>query len=838
MERGWIQFYRLSLLFRGRPAPPLVVLLIVGIAFGDVLAPRPGIWLGIAAAFVLLAIVMRQIAPIAVAIVFLGLAAAQIQRFQFPSDSITNYATDSQRFAQIDAYIDQPPRLVAEPPSELRIVPPKQTVIALAEAVRTRGGWQAATGKIAVTLEQPNISLAAGQTVRLTGMLQKPRGPMNPGEFDYAEWCRRQRIVATLRIGHADGVQVLRESSPHPILWLRQKTRDLLAMGFDLRESYNQALLRAFVLGDSDPQLRDLDDKFVRTGMIHYLVVSGLHVAIVGAIALLICRIMRRSPRTSAIVALGAVLFYAIVADPTWPGWRSIILCGAATAGLVFRRAVDALQNFALAVAAVLLIHPSDLSEGGFQVSCAAVFGFLVFAAAAEKRFWSWWQGPDPPPFNVSYSPARMVLRVIGRWAVVILIGGCIAWAMCLPLIAYHFNQLNFWSVPAGIVVLPLTIVAMVAGIAKIILTLLWPSGAHAWALMAAGPVALMRHGIELLDRLPGASLMIAPPPIWLIVAYYGLILLFFIPIRGVVLRWTARAGATLACVIFFLLPDFAGGASPWAHAAPQAIHITLLSVGAGQTVIITTSAGHVVFIDDGSSTISDVGRSLIEPYFRCENLNHVDKVFLSHGDFDHISGTEEIFAEYAHPAIYTSAQFARFAESSMPAESLLRMLQKSSSAPVIIARGGHIDIGGGATIDVLWPPADCEMNSNNCGLVLKLNFAGESVLFPADIQQPAERALLVHPQLLHADVLIAPHHGSAETTTAAFLHAVHPRYILASNSEKLTRKQRVFDILAQHYPFYRTSKYGAIDVTIGASGQIVIDTFITPAATGSQSAQ
>jgi competence protein ComEC len=134
--------------------------------------------------------------------------------------------------------------------------------------------------------------------------------------------------------------------------------------------------------------------------------------------------------------------------------------------------------------------------------------------------------------------------------------------------------------------------------------------------------------------------------------------------------------------------------------------------------------------------------------------------------------------------------------------------------------------LAGGATIDVLWPPADCEMNSNNCGLVLKLDFVGKTVLFPADIQQPAERALLAHSQLLRADVLVAPHNGSSETTTAAFLRAVHPKFILASNSETLTRKQRVFDILAEHYAFYRTGRCGAIDVTIDATGQITVVPF------------
>ncbi|MGD0388937.1 MAG: hypothetical protein ABSC42_08285, partial [Tepidisphaeraceae bacterium] len=160
-------------------------------------------------------------------------------------------------------------------------------------------------------------------------------------------------------------------------------------------------------------------------------------------------------------------------------------------------------------------------------------------------------------------------------------------------------------------------------------------------------------------------------------------------------------------------------------------------------------------------------------------------------------------------------------------AEALLRTLDRAGRPPTIIHRGDHLDLGNGASIDVLWPPVDCDMNSNNCGLVLKLSFAGETVLFPADIQEPPERELLKHPEQLRADVLVAPHHGSAEITTGDFIRAVHPRYILASNAAKLTHKQKVFDIVAEDYPVYRTSRCGAIDLTIEPSGEIEIQTFL-----------
>ncbi|MGD0767497.1 MAG: ComEC/Rec2 family competence protein [Tepidisphaeraceae bacterium] len=715
---------------------------------------------------------------------------------------------------------------IIKPRKALECLPPKQTTVALVRAVKTTEGWKKANGRIALTVEQPNVEMRAGQIVRVTGMLARPAGPMNPGEFDYAEWCRQQRILATFRVGHADGVEIEKEGAAGPVVWLREKTRHLLAEGFTDEESFDHVLLRAFVLGDPDPQLRDLDERFVRTGTIHYLAISGLHVAIIGAMALLVCRLLRRSPRTSALVALGVVLLYGTLAEPSWPGWRSIILCTAATLGILGRRVMDSLQMFAVAVGAVLLIHPADLGNGGFQVSFAAVLGMLLFGRTAKQYIWNRWKGPDPVPWNVSRSRATRPLRTLGRFVVATLIASCVAWGMSMPLIAYHFGQLSFWAAPAGVVLLPLTLVALVAGVGKILLTLCWPGGAHWWAVMAMGPIECMRHAIEWLDRFPGATVMISPPPIWLLVGYYGLILLFFVPIRRMGLRWLARGASMGACGALLLLPNVAGGV-PMAAAPRQPLRITLVSVGAGQTAIVRPTANHAVFVDVGSSTISDVGRGLVLPCLRAEGCTNVDRIFLSHGDFDHISGAAEIFQRFNEPVVYTSPHFARHAVGNVPAEALLDTLGRAGRPPTIIHQGDHLDLGNGAGIDVLWPPVDCDMNSNNCGLVLKLTFAGEAVLFPADIQEPPERELLKHPELLRADVLVAPHHGSAEVTTGDFLRAVHPKYILASNGYKLTHKQRVFDIVAEDYPVYRTSRCGAIDVTIEPTGEIEIQTFL-----------
>jgi competence protein ComEC len=243
---------------------------------------------------------------------------------------------------------------------------------------------------------------------------------------------------------------------------------------------------------------------------------------------------------------------------------------------------------------------------------------------------------------------------------------------------------------------------------------------------------------------------------------------------------------------------------------------------------VIEPPGAPAILIDAGSSTLSDPLRTCIGPYLRHEGISSLDSIWLSHGDFDHIGAVSGLLPRFGHPHVITSPFFRRHASESMPCATLLQTLDESQQAPKMLVAGSRCELGSRTALDVLWPPPECEMNSNNAGMVLKLSYAGRTILFPADIQEPAERALLEHPDALHADVLVAPHHGSAEQTTPRFIDAVRPHAIVSSNASRLSAKQRLFNGETASIPLYRTSECGAVTIDIEADGRITITPFHT----------
>jgi competence protein ComEC len=210
-------------------------------------------------------------------------------------------------------------------------------------------------------------------------MLQRPAPAMNPGQFDWAGYYRDQRILASLQVPQASNIRILHGDGPGPLGRLREHARRLLAAGFPAERALDHALLRALLLGDPDPQLRDVQDQFQRTGTSHHLAISGMHVAVLGGFVFLVCRLLLLSPRTTAVVVVGFVVLYGIVALPSPPVVRSVLLCVAFGVGLASRRSVDALQLLAACVLAMLIYRPLDLYNAGFQLSFGTVLGLILF---------------------------------------------------------------------------------------------------------------------------------------------------------------------------------------------------------------------------------------------------------------------------------------------------------------------------------------------------------------------------------------------------------------------------------------------------------------------------
>jgi competence protein ComEC len=757
---------------------------------------------------------------LAVAMFLAGLIAAQIEAFQYPTNHISQFTTDQPRLVWLEMRVDEVPRLLTNSAHGGRPLPPRQVTQGSVLRVLTTAGWRPATGLIQVQVHEPNASLGIGQRIQTIGMIERPDLPMNPGQFDWAEYYREQRILASLQIPHSQNIRILASPGPGLLDWLRIKSRELLARGFTDSQSLDHALLRALVLGDSDPQLRDVQDYFIQTGTSHHLAISGMHIAILGSLIYLGCRLLRLSPRLSVWIGLAFTVLYGLVALPSPPVVRSVVLCVAFGFGIVSRRSIDGIQLLAVSVFLMLAYHPLDLYNAGFQLSFGTVLGLMLFVRPATEFLRSF----RDPHMQIAArlqksTPVAAAGRGVRDWAQEAILTGLVAWLVSAPLIAYNFHQLNPWGIPATIILAFPVLWSLVGGLFKILLTLILPPLAPIFATIAAMPVVLMRRTVQWLALFPGNDVPLPAPPLWLVILFYILLLIPLLPASRRPVKWLFRSSTIFACILFPLLLFLSRPAAPAGQTT-----LTLLSVGAGQCAAVQLSSGKMILIDVGSSSV-DLYRRTLAPYFKFLGRSRIDSIYLSHVDYDHVSAAGDTIAHCSPQNLFVTPYFPQHARGNRFAEEILNRFSATGHQPQMLAAGRHIVLDEESSLDILWPPADRQLSTNNSSMVLRLTTHGRSILFTGDIQQVAEQEIQTNP-LVHADILVAPHHGSSEATTAAFVAAVDPRIILSSNARRLTQKQRTFDGLAAGRALYRTNRWGAVTVRVERDGRMKVETF------------
>jgi competence protein ComEC len=343
-----------------------------------------------------------------------------------------------------------------------------------------------------------------------------------------------------------------------------------------------------------------------------------------------------------------------------------------------------------------------------------------------------------------------------------------------------------------------------------------------------------MRQVVGWFANLPGADVPLPPPPVWLVVLLYAAAALAWLTRRpraterrawpGLV--WAVRLPLAVAVVLAFITPiqrDRPAGATA----------VWLLAVGAGQIAVVETPDGGVTVLDAGSTSLTQPIDAVLAPFLRHRGHRRVDRVMISHANFDHYGGVAEVVERYEPAEVIVGPRFEEDAVGEATGRRLLADLARFDRPPRQAEAGDVVPLGGRTRLVVLWPPADFDgsLRPNDVSLVVRLDHAGLRVLFTADVQPVGLRALLDlaadDPDLLRADVLVAPHHGSVEAETAALLEAVGPKYVISSDDRSLSQKQRDLPDLLGGLPLWRTGRDGTISVLLPADGSgATVDAF------------
>ena len=816
-----------------QPLLLVAVAIAAGVLLHDCLPVGVLAWAGASIGLALAAWMVRS--PLAatpillLAMVCLGIATGQRAHYAFATNHIGHYTTSEPVLAAVRAEIIDPlQRMDAGEFGRAR--PTRYATLAEVKAVRdVDGQFQRASGTVLVRLSGAVTDLHPGDEVEIFGRLERPAAASNPGQFEYASFYRGRRVLAGISAESERNVTLLNAGNRWPG-WLgpvremhhnlRKVTRDALLSGFDSTDKSEAQLLAALILGQHDPAMSEIRDQFRASGTSHFLAVSGLHVGIVGGSAYLVALLLGAWPRLATMVAAVVVVAYACIAVPSPPVLRASVVAVAVAAGVLSHRRGTGVQMLSAAAIVLLLTTPLDLYRAGFQLSFVTVLGLIVLATRLHR-----WLDRSPRAKDPSSLP-RLVRG--GRWIdqrlISAIAAAVVAWIVAMPLVALHFGQFNPWAVPASLVASPFVVASLLGGLLKLVICLFAPQHAPWLAEVVMWPVGGMHGVVAWFAKLPRANVPLPPPPVWLVVAFYLSLLSFRFRPSSASLGWATRAGSVALGVAVLTLPFLMGGAP--ARTNSSALRVTMLAVGAGQAVVIESSSGDVTIVDAGSSSLRDPLDRAIAPFLRQSGYVSIDRLLISHANFDHYNGADNLVERYGPRDVAVGSTFIDDAGRDPAGRFFLDRLRELQRPPRKVRIGDVIPLDRNATLTVLWPPPAEKLqgwDANDTSLVLRLDHPGGRLLFTGDIQQDAMAELLrqaeTDPDLLRADLLVAPHHGSTESNTRAFIDAVSPSFILSSNSRSMSIKQERLAEMIGDAELLRTPETGAITIDFDADG-------------------
>ena len=248
---------------------------------------------------------------------------------------------------------------------------------------------------------------------------------------------------------------------------------------------------------------------------------------------------------------------------------------------------------------------------------------------------------------------------------------------------------------------------------------------------------------------------------------------------------------------------------------------VTVLAVGAGSATVIDLPDGRTMLYDAGSRSPYDVGRSTVVPFLRHRGVRRVDRVYLSHPNLDHFSGLPTILDHFETGPIVINEHFVPLSTPRSPSRHLLEEeLGRRNQEIEIMDPSTAKWSSGGVTFERLWPAGDTDpaLSPNDSSTVLRLSYAGHSVLLTGDIEERAQRALLDRGNL-RSDVLILPHHGGVCASTAAFISTVGPHAVLRSSHQRTDETISELTAIVGPIPLYNTADVGAIEIVIDRNG-------------------
>ena len=267
--------------------------------------------------------------------------------------------------------------------------------------------------------------------------INKVESPKNDFQFDYAKYLARKGIYyqsfATDEILEAPKKTLTISEK------IRQKRLEILnTIDGSKLPKREREFLKGIILADRTEMDAEMVSDFSKSGLVHFLAISGTHLAIIFWLILYLLKPIfpAKFRKIPIVLSLLFIWSFTIFIDYGSSVVRSCLMITAYYSFVLLQRKPDLLHAMAIAGFAILIFDTHQVFDVGFQLSFVAVFGIFWLNTPILKNL--------PRPKNKIQDFLFNVISV-----------SLAAQIATLPLVIFYFHQYSFLSIVANVIIVP-----------------------------------------------------------------------------------------------------------------------------------------------------------------------------------------------------------------------------------------------------------------------------------------------------------------------------------------------------------------------------------------------
>ena len=487
---------------------------------------------------------------------------------------------------------------------------------------------------------------------------------------------------------------------------------------------------KALLLGERTAMDYETNTALRLSGISHVVAVSGLHVSMLFSLVFAL-GLHRGWP--TACFGIPVLLLFAAVAGFSPSITRACIMQILMILALCLEKDYDPPTALAFAVLVMLVVNPMTVLSISFQLSVGCMAGILLFREPLSQWLRQYFTRPIA-------DGAAITLAAI---------------SLTTPLAAVYFECVSLLTVVTNLLVLWVVTVIFCGILLACVLALFWSGGAGVLAWILSWPIRYVLVVAKLLSRFPLAAVYTCN--------FYVVVWLAFVYVLlGLFLGQRRKQPVTLLCcgVLGLLLAVGIG----WAEPMMDNCRMTVLDVGQGQCILLQ-SEGRTWMVDCGGDNDAEAADRAADTLLS-QGVTRLDGVILTHYDRDHAGGLLNFLTRIPAdvvllPDMEDPAGIGAQIENRILVDQDMTLAYGTTEVTAFAPMKG--ETGNESSLCVLFRAANCD------------------ILITGDRSTLGEAILMRHTMLPSLEILVAGHHGSANSTSEELLAVTRPAIVAIS---------------------------------------------------------